>query len=178
MSQDLQIISQNGKVYKNIRAYHIAMGHAVRQTLLTFYKEVKDYAIKEVQQFYSTEFHGSEYYDNTYGMIASLMEDDDIDGAISYFIKGNWEGNAIFDIKIDWNQLDAHSNGYGHWGTYTDLDGVSVTNEWDELLENGLPKGILAVTGERHPSFNLGEKIENYINKNLDKKIQSALKKM
>ena len=176
--EDLEVIGNNGKIYKNLRAYHIAIGHAVRQALLEFYKEVKNYAIREVQKFYDAEFHGSEYYDNTYGMIESLMDSDDIDGAISYYIKGNWEGNTTFNIGIDWNQLDAHSNGYGHWGTYTDLDGVSVTNEWDELLENGLPKGILAVTGERHPSFNLGKKIEDYVDKNLDKKVQDALKKI
>ena len=35
--------------------------------------------------------------------------------------------------------------------------------KWDELLENGLPKGILAVTGERHPSFNLGKKMDMLI---------------
>lgn len=175
---DFEVIGNNGKVYKNLRAYHIAMGHAVRQALIEFYKEVKKYAIREVQQFYSAEFHGSESYDNTYGMIESLMDSDDIDGAISYYIKGNWEGNTTFNITIDWNQLDAHSNGYGRWGTYTDLNGASVTNEWEELLENGLPKGILAVTGERHPSFNLGKKIEDYVDKNLDKRVQNVIKRI
>lgn len=172
---DLEIIGNNGKVYKNIRAYHIAIGHAVRQALLDFYDEVKKYAISEVQKFYSAEFHGSEYYDNTYGMIEALMESDDINGAISYYIKGNWEGNTTFDINIDWTQLDAHSNGYGQWGTYTSLDGEDVTGDWEELLKNGLPKGILELTGERHPSFDLGARIEDYVNKNLDNRVQDAL---
>ena len=89
MSDDFEIIANNGKVYKSLRAYHIALGHAVRQALLDFYDEVKKYAISEVQKFYDAEFHGSEYYDNTYGMIDALMESDDINGAISYYIRGN-----------------------------------------------------------------------------------------
>lgn len=173
---ELEIIGNNGKVYKSLRAYHIAIGHAVRQALLDFYDEVKKYAISEVQKFYDAEFHGSEYYDNTYGMIDALMESDNINGAISYFIRGNWEGNTTFDINIDWEQLDAHSNGYGQWGTYTSFDRDSVTGEWEQLLENGLPKGILEKTGERHPSFNLEKKIEEYVDKNLDKRIQNVLK--
>lgn len=177
MSDDLEIIANNGKVYKNLRAYHIALGHAVRQALLDLYKDVKNYAISEVQKFYDAEFHGSEYYDNTYGMIKALMESDDIDGAISYYIRGNWEGNAIFNINIDWNYLDAHSNGYGRWGTYTSLNGEDVSYEWEELLESGLPKGILEYTGERHPSFNLGKRIEQYIDKHIDKKINEVLRK-
>lgn len=173
---ELEIIGNNGKIYKNIRAYHIAIGHAVRQALLNFYKEVKKYAINEVQKFYASEFQGSEYYDNTYGMIDALMESDDINGAISYYIRGNWEGNTTFDIEIDWTQLDAHSNGYGQWGTYTSLDGTDVTSEWEELMNNGLPKGILAQTGERHPSFNLGEKIEKYVNEHLNDVVNKVLK--
>lgn len=172
---DLEIVANNGRVYKSLRAYHIALGHAVRQALLDFYKEIKRYAINEVQKFYSNEFHGSEYYSNTYGMIESLMESDDIDGAISYYVRGNWEGNTTFNIEIDWTQLDAHSNGYGQWGTYTSLDGADVTGEWEELMENGLPKGLLKYTGERHPSFNLGEKIEKYVNDRLDSIVKKVI---
>ncbi len=176
MSDGFEIIANNGKVYKSLRAYHIALGHAVRQALLDFYDEVKKYAISEVQKFYDAEFHGSEYYDNTYGMIDALMESDDINGAISYYIRGNWEGNTTFDINIDWTQLNAHSNGYGQWGTYTSFDGSDVTGEWEELMNNGLPKGILAQTGERHPSFNLGEKIEKYVDTHLSNKINNIIR--
>lgn len=176
MSDDFEIIGNNGKVYKDLRAYHIAIGHAVRNALIDFYKEVKKYAISEVQKFYSAEFQGSEYYDNTYGMIDALMESDDINGAISYYIRGNWEGNTTFDINIDWTQLDAHSNGYGQWGTYTSLDGDNVTGEWEELMNNGLPKGILALTGERHPSFNLGKKIEKYVDTHLNSVVNNVIR--
>lgn len=171
----MEIVGNNGRVYKDLRAYHIALGHAVRQALLDFYDEVKEYAISEVWKFYENEFYGSDYYENTFGMIDALENSDDINGAISYIIKGNWEKNVTFDISIDWSQLDGHSNGRGEWGTYTSFDGKDATGEWEQLLESGLPKGILEQTGERHPSFNLGEKIEKYVEKNLDNRIQDVL---
>lgn len=173
---ELEIVGNNGRVYKGLRAYHIALGHAVRDALLNFYKDVKKYAIQEVQKYYDAEFHGSEYYDNTYGMINSLMESDDINGAITYMIKGNWEKNVTFDINIDWTKLNAHSNGYGQWGTYTSLDGNDVTGVWEDLLEAGLPKGILSETGERHPSFNLEEKIEKYIDEHLNNIVDKVVR--
>ena len=173
--EEFEITASNGRTYKSLRAYHIALGHAVRQALLDFYKDVKKYAISEVQKYYDAEFQGSEFYDNTYGMLNALIESDDINGAITYAIKGNWEGNTTFNIGIDWSKLDGHSNGYGQWGTYTSLNGEDVTDIWNNLLESGLPKGILSITGERHPSFNLGEKVENYIKKNLNSKIQQAI---
>jgi site-specific DNA-adenine methylase len=74
MSGDLEIVAKNGRRYKDFRAYHIAIGHAVRQALLDFYKDVKNYAITEIESFYASEFQGSEYYDNTYGMLNSLIE--------------------------------------------------------------------------------------------------------
>ena len=43
MSDELEIIANNGKVYKSFRAYHIALGHAVRQALIDFSKEVEDF---------------------------------------------------------------------------------------------------------------------------------------
>ena len=57
------------------------------------------------------------------------------------------------------------------------LNGEDVSYEWEELLESGLPKGILEYTGERHPSFNLGKRIEQYIDKHIDKKINEVLRK-
>lgn len=176
MSDNLDIVAKNGKVYKDIRAYHIAIGHAVRQALLKFYKEIKEYAIKEISNYYALELHGSEFYENTYGMLNALMESDDVNGAITYYIKGNWKGNTTFNIDIDWSFLDAHSNGYGQWGTYTSLDGEQVTEIWEDLLEKGLPIGILSQTGERHSSFNLEEKIEKYIDKNLKNIVDNAIK--
>lgn len=172
MSDDFEIVANNGKVYKSLRAYHIALGHAVRQALLTFYKEVKEYAINEVWKFYENEFYGSDYYENTFGMIDALENSDDLNGAISYYIRGNWEGRTTFDIEIDWSQLDGHSNGRGEWGTYTSLNGTEVTGEWEELLMSGLPIGL---TGDRHPSFDLGKKIENYVEKNIDKVINKVI---
>lgn len=176
MSDNLDIVAKNGKVYKDIRAYHIAIGHAVRQALLNFYKDIKEYAIKEISNYYSLELHGSDYYENTYGMLKALMESDDINGAITYAIKGNWEGNTTFNIGIDWSYLDAHNNGYGQWGTYTSLDGEKVTEIWDELLQQGLPIGIVYETGERHSPFNLKEKIDKYIDKNLKNIVDETIK--
>lgn len=169
---DFIITANNGKTYKGLRAYHIALGHAVRQALLDFYKEIKEYAIKEVKNYYDMEFYGSDYYDNTYGMIDALIESDDVNGAITYMVKGNWQGNTTFNIDIDWSFLDGHSNGYGQWGTYTSLNGEDVTKIWDELLEAGLPIGL---SGERHTPFNLQERIQQYIDKNLDKKINNVI---
>ena len=176
MSEDLEIVAKNGKIYKSFRAYHIAIGHAVRQALLDFYKDIKQYVITEVSNYYAMEFHGSEYYENTYDMLNALMESDDVNGAITYMIKGNWEGNATFDINIDWTYLDAHSNGEVQWGTYTSLNGDDVTEIWEDLLEAGLPKGIIYQTGERHPSFNLQDKIEKYINDHLKEIVDKAIK--
>ena len=96
--EEFEITASNGRTYKSLRAYHIALGHAVRQALLDFYKDVKKYAISEVQKYYDAEFQGSEFYDNTYGMLNALIESDDINGAITYAIKGNWEGNTTFNI--------------------------------------------------------------------------------
>ena len=56
----MEIVGNNGRVYKDLRAYHIALGHAVRQALLDFYDEVKEYAISEVWKFYENEFYGSD----------------------------------------------------------------------------------------------------------------------
>lgn len=177
MGDNLNIVAKNGKVYKDIRAYHIAIGHAIRQALLNFYKDVKKYAIREISNYYSLELHGSEFYENTYGMLEALMDSDDVNGAITYFIKGNWEGNTTFNINIDWSYLDAHSNGNGQWGTYMSLNGEDVTAIWDELLQQGLPIGLVSKTGERHTPFNLKEKIEEYIEKNLKNVVNNVLRK-
>lgn len=177
MTNDFKITSSSGKVYNGIRAFHIAMGHAVRNALLKFYKDVKQYVINEVKKYYDMEFHGSEYYDNTYGMIVALENSDDINGAITRAVKGSWEGNGILNINIDWSYLEAHSNGYGKWGVYSSLDGENVTDKWEDLLQSGLPKGILERTGERHPSFNLQQIIQEYVDNNLDNIIQEALRK-
>ena len=42
----------------------------------------------------------------TYGMLKALMESDDINGAITYAIKGNWEGNTTFNINCYINNPD------------------------------------------------------------------------
>lgn len=171
-NNDLEIITNSGKRYKSFRALHIAMGKAVRSALLDFYQEVKEYAIQVVEAYYDKELHGSEYYENTYGMINALKESNDIDGAISYFIKGNFEKKYSFDIEIDWSYLDSHSNGYGNFGTYTSFDGTPVVDQWDELLQSGLPIGL---TGERHSPFDLGEEIKKYVEKNIENVVDRAL---
>ena len=51
MKDDL-IRTNSGKTYKSFRALHIAMGMAVRNALLKFYKDVKKYAIGEIEKLY------------------------------------------------------------------------------------------------------------------------------
>lgn len=172
MNSDFEIITNSGKRYKSFRALHIAMGKAVRSALLNFYKDVKDYAIREVENMYASEFNGSEYYDNTYGMISALENSNDVDGAISYYIRGSFEKRYSFEIEIDWSYLDSHSNGRGQFGTYTSFDGSPVVNVWDELLQSGLPIGL---TGERHTSFDLTKIIQDYIEKNIEQIVDRAL---
>ena len=52
MSEDFEIIGNNGKVYKNLRAYHIALGHAVRQALIDFSQEVEEFLQQKISDFY------------------------------------------------------------------------------------------------------------------------------
>lgn len=171
--QSAEIITNSGKRYKNFRAYHIAIGTAIRYALIDFYKEVKKYAIQVVTNYYHNEFGGSEYYDNTYGMINALESSDDFNGAIYSQIKGNWEGKSEFDIFIDWEYLDSQMNGEGHFGTYTDFDGNPITDKWEELLEKGLP---IYKTGIRHSPLNLDKIIKDYVDKNIEKAMDKAIK--
>lgn len=178
MSENLEIAAKNGKVYKDFRAFHIAIGHTIRQALIDFYQDIKQYAIKEISNYYSLEFHGSEFYDNTYGMIEALLDSDDVNGAITYRVKGNWENDSSLNVIINWEYLEASAGENGmFWGTYTSLNGESVTDIWEDILEAGLPKGIIYKTGERHPSFNLEEKINNYIDKNIKRIVDDVVKK-
>lgn len=168
---EMEIVTDSGKVYKNLRAYHIALGHAVRRALIDLYKEVKEFAIQKTKEFYDNEFGGSDYYDNTYGMINALESSDDLNGAISYYIKGSYNKNYTFEIEIDWDTLDSHIN-EGKFGTYTSFDGTPVVDIWDELLEKGLP---IYPNDKRHPSFDLGKLIQDFIDKRIDDKVQKAI---
>ena len=51
--EEFEITASNGKTYKSLRAYHIALGHAVRQALINFAREIEDYCIKKVEEFYA-----------------------------------------------------------------------------------------------------------------------------
>lgn len=170
---DYMFMTANGRRYKTARAYHIAMGMAVRYALLNFYKEVKQYLIQELEEWYQNNTGGSDYYDNTYGMINAFVESNDVDGAIHYAIRGSFEkSNAVFAMGIDWTELDAHSNGYGEFGTYTSFDGTSVVDNWDELLKSGLP---IYPNVERKDPLDVYFLIDKYVDKRLDRVIDNVL---
>ena len=71
MSNDLEIVANNGKVYKDLRAYHIALGHAVRQALISFSKEVENFLQKKVADFYGE--YSPEYYERTYQLMDKMQ---------------------------------------------------------------------------------------------------------
>lgn len=172
--ENMEITAANGKTYKNLRAFHIAIGIAVRNALLDFYQEVKQYAIETVTNWYMQNTGNSEYYDNTYGMISALESSDDFNGAISYYIRGSYLTlQQEFEIYIDWDYLESHFNGTGMYNTYMGFDRQSVSgDDWEEMLRNGLN----SFWGESKVPFDLMDILQRYIDKHLDKKINNALK--
>ena len=157
----MEIRANNGKIYKDIRAYHIAMGHAVRQALIDFAYEVEDYCMEKVQEFYSE--YTPDYYERTYQLLNKMR----LGELIKIQIKGNFEGKYDFSYNLfDWTVLDAHSNGRGKFGTYTSFDGSDARGEIEEYLYNG-------IIG--HSSFDLYFEIDKYIEEHLDDRIQQVL---
>jgi len=123
----MEIRANNGKIYKDIRAYHIAMGHAVRQALIDFAYEIEDYCMEKVQEFYSE--YTPDYYERTYQLLNKMR----LGELIKIQIKGNFEGKYDFSYNLfDWTVLEAHSNGRGKFGTYTSFDGSDARGEIEE----------------------------------------------
>ena len=103
----MEIVANNGKVYKDLRAYHIALGMAVRQALINFSKEVEDYCQKLISDFYGE--YNPEYYERSY----QLEEKMRLGELIKMSIRGNFEGNYHLEYNLfDWQVLDSIDNGY------------------------------------------------------------------
>ena len=161
MSDELEIIANNGKVYKSFRAYHIALGHAVRQALIDFSKEVEDFLQKKVSDFYGE--YSPEDYERSY----QLMEKMQLGELIKMSIKGNFEGKYEMEYELfDWTVLDSIDNGTGNFGTYMSFDKSDSRPDIERYLQDG-------IIG--HSSFDFYREIDDYINKNLDNRIQKVL---
>ena len=161
MSDDLEIIANNGKVYKNLRAYHIALGHAVRQALIDFSKEVEGFLQKKVQDFYGE--YTPEDYERTYQLMNKMQLGD----LIKMSIRGNFEGKYEIEYELfDWSVLDSIDNGICNFGTYMSFDKSDSRPEIEEYFRNG-------IIG--HNSFDLYKEIDDYVNKNLDNRIQEVI---
>lgn len=165
-----EITTANGKKYNSVRAYHIAIGQAVRYALNNLREEVKQHMIDFIGSYYDSEFIGSEYYQNTYGLLTSIESD----RLIELNIKGNWEQNYEVEVGLNWDELDAHFNGYGEFGTYTDFDGNSFVNSIEENLKRGLDMGVYKYTQRRHSPID----IEGELNRVIDKKLQQVVEKI
>lgn len=164
MDEDFEITTISGKTYKSFRAYHIALGHAVRQALIEFSKEVELYCQRYVENFYGE--YTPEYYERSY-QLENKMKLGDL---IKMSIKGNFEGKYQIEYELfDWEVLDSIDNGIGNFGTYMSFDKSDSRPEIEEYFRNG-------IIG--HNSFDLYKEIDDYVNKNLDDRIDKVIKNM
>ena len=158
---DLEIIANNGKTYKSLRAFHIAMGHAVRNALIDFSKEVEEFLQKKVQEFYVE--YTPEYYERSY----QLMNKMNLGDLIKMSIKGNFSGKYEIEYELfDWSVLDSIDNGKGQFGTYMSFDKSDSRPD----IEGYLQDGIIG-----HSSFDLYKEIDDYVSKHLDDRIQKVI---
>lgn len=150
-------------LYKDIRAYHIAIGMKVRWALIKFAKEIEEVCQQYVLDFYGE--HSPEYYERS-GQLLSKMR---IGELIKTEIKGAFEKErASFLIDVfDWDALDSYDNGYGNFGTYSDFSG----NDSREDVEDYFQEGIYG-----HSDFNIRNVVKSYIDSHLDDVITSAIK--
>ena len=159
--EEFEITASNGRTYKSLRAYHIALGHAVRQALIDFSKEVEGFLQKKVQDFYGE--YTPEDYERTYQLMNKMQLGD----LIKMSIRGNFEGKYEIEYELfDWSVLDSIDNGIGNFGTYMSFDKSDSRPEIEEYFRNG-------VIG--HNSFDLYKEIDDYVNKNLDNRIQEVI---
>ena len=158
----MEIVANNGKVYKDLRAYHIALGMAVRQALINFSKEVEDYCQKLISDFYRE--YNPEYYERSY----QLEEKMRLGELIKMSIRGNFEGNYHLEYNLfDWQVLDSIDNGYGQFGTYMSFDKTDVRDEMEMFMQAGIIKG--------HEPLNLYDLVDKYVSEHLDDRIQKVL---
>ena len=161
MNENFEIVGNNGKVYKSLRAYHIALGHAVRQALINFSQEVESFLQKKVSDFYGE--YSPQNYERTY----QLMNKMQLGELIKMSIRGNFEGKYEIEYELfDWSVLDSIDNGIGNFGTYISFDKSDSRPEIEEYFRNG-------IIG--HNSFDLYKEIDDYVNKNLDNRIQEVI---
>lgn len=158
----MEIVANNGKVYKDLRAYHIALGMAVRQALINFSKEVEDYCQKLISDFYGE--YNPEYYERSY----QLEEKMRLGELIKISIRGNFEGNYHLEYNLfDWQVLDSIDNGYGQFGTYMSFDKTDVRDEMEMFMQAGIIKG--------HEPLNLYDLVDKYVSEHLEDRIQKVL---
>ena len=82
-------------------------------------------------------------------------------------IRGNFEGKYEIEYELfDWSVLDSIDNGIGNFGTYMSFDKSDSRPEIEEYFRNG-------IIG--HNSFDLYKEIDDYVNKNLDNRIQEVI---
>ena len=161
MNENFEIVGNNGKVYKSLRAYHIALGHAVRQALINFSQEVESFLQKKVSDFYGE--YSPQNYERTYQLMNKMQLGD----LIKMSIRGNFEGKYEIEYELfDWSVLDSIDNGIGNFGTYMSFDKSDSRPEIEEYFRNG-------IIG--HNSFDLYKEIDDYVNKNLDNRIQEVI---
>ena len=161
MNENFEIVGNNGKVYKSLRAYHIALGHAVRQAIINFSQEVESFLQKKVSDFYGE--YSPQNYERTY----QLMNKMQLGELIKMSIRGNFEGKYEIEYELfDWSVLDSIDNGIGNFGTYMSFDKSDSRPEIEEYFRNG-------IIG--HNSFDLYKEIDDYVNKNLDNRIQEVI---
>ena len=67
---------------------------------------------------------------------------------------------------FDWSVLDSIDNGVGNFGTYMSFDKSDSRPEIESYLQDG-------IIG--HSSFDFYREIDDYINKNLDNRIQEVI---
>lgn len=159
---DLEIIANNGKVYKDIRAYHIALGHAVRQALIDFANEIEEFLQSKVQEFYSE--YSPEDYERSYQLMSKMR----LGELIKMSIKGNFEGNYEIQYELfDWEVLESIDNGKGEYGTYMSFDKSDSRQEVESYLQNGI---------YGHDSFDFYSEIDNYVKNHLDDRVQKVIR--
>ena len=161
MGEEFTITANNGKTYESLKAYHIALGHAVRQALLDFSEEIADYCRGLIEGFYAE--YSPEYYERDYQLLDKMQ----LDQLIKAEVKGSFEKKYDIEIEaFDSDVLDSHSNGKGKYGTFQDFNGDDARS----LMENYLGDGIRG-----HQELHLNFEIEQYIKKHLDSRVQDVL---
>ena len=160
----MEIVTNSGKTYKDLRAYHIALGHAVRQALIDFSKDVEKHCQQLISDFYGEYI--PEYYERSYQLENKMR----LGELIKMSIKGNFEANYHLEYDLfDWTVLDSIDNGYGQYGTYMSFDKTDSRPEMEMYLIAGKVQG--------HEPLDLYKLVDKYVEKHLDEKIQQVINK-